>query len=88
MTLKEYGITLRHALVKDSSTESVKRIVNKINNAKIDGKPLTSAQKSKLLNYIAYDHTDDGKIIIKESDNSHWLKTIGLLKALIEESDK
>lgn len=45
MTLKEYGITLRHALVKDSSTESVKRIVNKINNAKIDGKPLTSAQK-------------------------------------------
>lgn len=88
MTLKEYGRILRLELIENKSTEKIESIANQINNATINGKRLTANQKSELMMYISNDYTDDGKLIIRESDNSQWLKTMGVLKELLIDSDK
>lgn len=88
MTLKEYGRILRLELIENKSTEKMESIANQINNATINGKRLTANQKSELMMYISNDYTDDGKLIIRESDNSQWLKTMGVLKELLIDSDK
>lgn len=88
MTLKEYGRILRLELIENKSTQKIESIANQINNATINGKRLTANQKSELMMYISNDYTDDGKLIIRESDNSQWLKTMGVLKELLIDSDK
>ena len=88
MTLKEYGRILRLELIENKSTEKMESIANQINNATINGKRLTANQKSELMMYISNDYTDDGKLIIRESDNSQWLKTMDVLKELLIDSDK
>ena len=86
MTLKEFGIKLKQELQSNGSHENIECIAKKINDASIDGKALSNEQKNELLGYIANDYTKDGKVILKESDNSQWLKTMSVLKAILNNS--
>lgn len=88
MSLEEYGIKLRQELMKNGSIENIKRIAEKINDATINGKHLTDNQISRLLKYITYGCTNDGKIIVKESDNSCWLDIIRILNTLLNRSEE
>lgn len=51
MTLKEYGMQLKHELLLDSSQENIAKIAKRIDNASIDGNPLTKEQKDELLRF-------------------------------------
>jgi len=86
MTLKEFGIKLKQELQSNGSYENIECIAKRINDASIDGKALSNEQKNELLGYIANDYTKDGKVILKESDNSQWLKTMSVLKAILNNS--
>lgn len=86
MILKEYGMQLKHELLLDSSQENIAKIAKRIDNASIDGNPLTKEQKDELLRYITNDYTKDGKVILKESDNSQWIKAMSILKAMLDDS--
>lgn len=88
MSLEEYAIKLRQELIKNRSIENIKHIAERINDTTISGKRLTDKQLSRLLMYITYGCTKDGKIIIKESDNSSWLETIKMLNKLLNKSDE
>lgn len=88
MTLKEYGMQLKQELLLDSSQENIAKIAKRIDNASIDGNPLTKEQKNELVRYITNDYTKDGKVILKESDNSQWIKAMNLLNALLDNAGK
>lgn len=84
MNLQEYGEKLRRELLADKSEITIAEIAKRINGLKVNGIPISEQQKIKLLEYIKYEHTSDGKIILKESDNSSWIKATKLLKQKIE----
>lgn len=84
MNLQEYGEKLRSELLSDKSENAIAEIARRINRLKVNGTPISEQQKLQLLKYIQYEHTSDGKIILKESDNSSWIKAMKLLQQKIE----
>ncbi len=80
--LKQTGLELKKELQNDSSIETAKNIVYKIETATyLDGTPLNFEEKQHIIKYIefpVYNHKT-GYAVIHEADNSEFLKLVSII---------
>lgn len=88
MTLKEYAFTLKKRLMLNPTADTAKQITIELKNKKYsDGSNLTPKDIEYILDIIRYDRDDNGHVILKDSDNSTFLKTVALLKSNINDNE-
>lgn len=90
MTLKEYALSLRDDLYKDSSPQNVERIVNEIVNGKFqDGTPFSDSDIETILECFSpdihgYDRESDTYLLCQSSNVAH-MKLLNYVKSKVRD---
>ena len=90
MKLEEYALKLKRELQLNQSQATINKIIHELSSITYeDDSKLSQEDIEKILDIMQYERTSDGSILIKDSDNSAFLKAVALLKAnLKDEGDK
>ena len=87
MTLKEYALTLKKRLMLNPTEDTAKHITIELKNKKYsDDSNLMPKDIEYILDIIQYDRDENGHVILKDSDNSTFLKTVAFLKSNISDN--
>lgn len=82
MTLEEFALNLKQEYINDRSQNSALTIAARINNAIINGRPLTIEEKERVLDLIENTYIN-GRKFICDSDNSDWIKAVAVLRSQV-----
>lgn len=86
MTFKEFAHQLAEEAKKQPTTSNMVNVVNKILNAKVDGKPITQAQINQLLGYLS-DELGDYGVIFETFENKEAITLMQQINKLIAEAN-
>ena len=81
MDIRQIGLQFKKELEQERSESKAMEIAQKINKL-----PISDEEKMHIINYIKYpmyDHVT-GRIMILDSDNSKFLKLVGLMASKIK----
>ena len=88
MSLKDYALKLKERLRLNPSEYTVQQIKLELNNKTYsDGTKFSKKDIEYILDIIQYERDKQGHIILKDSDNSVFLKAVSLLKSDLNDKD-
>lgn len=89
MTIEEYALKLKQMLQKNPSQSTINEILTELSNKRYtDGTKLSKNDINKILDIIQYERTSNGSILLKDSDNSAFLKAVSVIKSSLSDGDK